>query len=184
MQPVCSATLSPSAARITLSQIYSKPNPYRVNLKNLIYIFLFLSLISCKTSQITLLNPTGTYKLGNHNPSRETEGYFGEIQVKRISESQIVMTFMINKGAPSYNSGSFIDTLEYNNNIATFKTPEYDPSCNIKFRFEKNGVSVNQESDNYRFGCGFGNAVVAKGYFRKVSSDIPILKHPMTDEEL
>ena len=50
------------------------------------------------------------------------------------------MTFVINKGAPSYNSGSFIDILKIENRIAVYKTPEFDRSCIITFVFDKAGV--------------------------------------------
>ena len=45
------------------------------------------------------------------------------------------MAFMIFKGAPSYNSGSFVDTLKYYRNSATYTIPEIDPSCQVKLDF-------------------------------------------------
>lgn len=94
------------------------------------------------------------------------------------------MTFMINKGAPSYNSGSFVDTLEYKLGKAIYTAKEFDPSCKITFRFTENGVHVNQKNDDYNVGCGFGFAVVATGYFKKTSSESPKLREPLTDEFL
>ena len=153
-------------------------------MKNLIYILILLSFTSCKTKKINTINPTGTYELGNFNPDseKETTGYFGLIQVKRFAKNKIVMTFMINKGAPSFNSGSFVDTLEYKSDRAIYKKAEYDPSCEITFDFSAKGVTVKEKTDDYNSGCGFGHAVVANGFYRKTSFKEPILREPLTDE--
>tara|TARA_B000000460_G_C21284410_1_gene293173 strand:- start:9 stop:476 length:468 start_codon:yes stop_codon:yes gene_type:complete len=155
-------------------------------LKKLIYIFIALGFVNCKTSKVDKFDSTGTYKLGDYDidSDEETMEYFGEIQVKQINSDKILMTFMINKGAPSYNFGSFIDTLKIEKRIAIYKTPEFDESCKITFVFDKTGVTVNEETKDFNSGCGFGHAVVAKGYFRKVSSDVPVLRNPMTNEKI
>lgn len=132
------------------------------------------------------LNPTGTYKLDSKTRKTKDDiyGYFGQIQVKRLTKDQIIMTFVVNKGAPSYNSGSFVDTLVYKNNRSIYKTPDFDPSCKIVFDFTKNGINVVEKTDDYNNGCGFGHAVVANGYFKKMTSEIPELRHPMTNEKI
>lgn len=63
--------------------------------------------------QKNYIEPTGIYKLNNAIKKKDGEiyGYFGQIQVKKLNSEQIVMKFEVNKGAPSYNSGSFFDTL-------------------------------------------------------------------------
>ena len=131
------------------------------------------------------IDPTGTYYyLGKtYQKNGETYGYSGEIQVKKITEKKILMTFEINKGAPSYNSGSFFDTLLYENNKA-IHTTNYDSTCKVIFNFTKKGVKVKEETANYNWGCGFGHAVIADGYFRKKSSKIPKLTMPLTGEEI
>ena len=65
------------------------------------------------------INPNGTYQLDEKTKIKngDTFGYFGDIKVKLIDNGKIVMSFYICKGAPSYNSGSFVDTLIYKNNI-------------------------------------------------------------------
>jgi hypothetical protein len=80
-------------------------------------------------------DPTGTYHLDSKTENKDGEvyGYTGVIQVKRLVENRIVMTFGVCKGAPSYNSGSFVDTLHYANNRAVFTAAEFDPSCRITF---------------------------------------------------
>jgi outer membrane protease len=131
------------------------------------------------SGQSKYLNPTGTYKLEGEKRGEDTFGNFGEIQVKVGDEENIVMTFSICKGAPSYNSGSFVGILKYDNNIAVFANSEF-PDCKITFTFDKKGVKVKQE----KFDCGFGAGVYAEGYYKKVSSEEPIMKHPETGEEL
>ncbi|MGB0869907.1 MAG: hypothetical protein ACPGSD_09940 [Flavobacteriales bacterium] len=148
----------------------------------LLYLLISITSLGCKTIKTKTLNPVGTYELGNINP--DEKGYFGIIQVKPLNQKSIVMTFMINKGAPSYNSGSFVDTLDYKLGKAIYTAKEFDPSCKITFRFTEDGVHVNQKNDGYYVGSGFGHSVVASGYFKKTSSKSPILREPLTDEIL
>ena len=131
-------------------------------------------------------DPTGTYALESktRKDGDDIYGYFGQIQVKRLTEKEIFMTFIVNKGAPSYNSGSFVDTLDYQIDKAIYVNPELDPNCKITFDFTDKGVTVKEETDNYNFGCGFGNVVVADGFFKMISSDEPELRNPLTNEKI
>lgn len=155
-------------------------------MKQTIYILTTWAFLTSLTFQESYIDPTGTYDLESETRKDEDDiyGYFGQIQVKRLTEKQIVMTFMVNKGAPSYNSGSFVDTLDYQIDRAIYVDPELDSSCKITFEFTDKGVNVIEETDNYNFGCGFGHAVVADGFFKKTSSDEPELRHPLTDEKI
>ena len=93
------------------------------------------------------------------------------------------MTFGVNKGAPSYNSGSFIDTLIYKNNMAIYTDPVIDSSCKITFTFNKSGVLVKEEANDFNSGCGFGHAVVADGFYKIISRKVPILREPLTGDK-
>ena len=55
------------------------------------------------------------------------------------------MTFMVSKGAPSYNSGSFVDTLTYKANQVIYTDPEIDESCKTTFDFSEGGVTVKKK---------------------------------------
>lgn len=135
----------------------------------------------------TSLNPTGTYTYkGKTLKYEETVygPYTGTIQVKQIAKDKIVMTFYICKGAPSYNLGSFVDTLQFLNNTAIYTDQESDSTCSVTFNFDKKGVTVKEATADDNFGCGFGHAVVAHGRFKKKSSKQPVLRHPLTDEVL
>jgi hypothetical protein len=155
-------------------------------MKQAILLLSILFLLTGFTAQTTLLDPTGTYHLVSRTKKKNGEvyGYTGQIQVKKISAERIVMTFEVNKGAPGYNSGSFVDTLLYKNNRAIYTDPESDTTCKITFEFEKKGVSVKEETADYYWGCGFGHAVVATGYYRQISNKTPVLTRPLTGEKL
>lgn len=127
----------------------------------------WLQLIGCVIGE-SYLDPTVTYNFDRPAIEKEGEiyGYFGNIRVKNLCKDQIAMTFMINKGALSYNSGSFIDTLMYRESQPIYTDTEMDPSCKITFNFDSNGVTVKEETDDFNFGCGFGYAVAADGFYK------------------
>lgn len=131
-----------------------------------------------------VLNPTGTYKMKGKRVKVGGSIFgpvSGKIQVKQIAENKIVMTFYVDKGAPSYNSGSFDDTLSYRDGLATYYFKEMGGDCKISFRFSKNSVMVHQTEGSYEE-CGFGYGVVVDGTFKKSSSKLPQLMHPLTGE--
>lgn len=132
-------------------------------------------------------DPTGTYEY--KGKTTKIDGtvfgpYTGAIQVKKIADGKIAMTFFVCKGEPSYNSGDFIDTLKLMNNTVIYTDPESDSSCKITFKFDKTGVTVKEETRDFNAGCGFGHAVIADGWYRKISSKIPNLTDPLTGEEI
>lgn len=143
-------------------------------------------LLTSFTVQTSYIEPTGTYQLDSKSEKRNGDiyGYSGQIQVKKLSSDKIVMTFEVNKGAPSYNSGSFVDTLIYKDNKAIYIDLESDSTCKITFDFDKKGVTVKEETADYNSGCGFGHAVVADGFFKRTSGKTPILTEPLTGEKL
>jgi hypothetical protein len=151
---------------------------------------IFIVLISCSGAAVNKSNdidPTGTYELESDTRQEgdDVYGYTGTIQVKKVDVNKIAMTFGINKGAPSYNSGSFIDTLDYQDGRAVYRAdPDIDPSCVITFNFTAENATVEEEADNYTAGCGFGHGVMADGLFEETISEEPTLKNPMTGETI
>ena len=93
-----------------------------------------------------------------------------------LKHSAIAVSFYICKGAPSYNSGSFIDTLVYKNNQAIYTASEYDSTCTVTLIFSSKGTSVKQYQSNINNGYGFGNGVVANGFFKKTSIKIAVIE--------
>lgn len=132
----------------------------------------------------SFIDPTGTYKLDSKTKTKngDTYGYFGEIRVKLLDSNKVAMSFYICKGAPAYNSGSFVDTLPFYNNTAIYKD-KYDTakSCMVTFEFSKIKIKL-QETANYKYGTCWGQGVVASGSYKKLTSDIPIIKDPLVDD--
>lgn len=155
-------------------------------MRQIIQLLTFIILLTSFTFQSIIIDPTGTYILDSKTKKRNNDiyGYFGQIQVKKIGDNKIIMTFEVNKGAPSYNSGSFVDTISYFDNKAVYTTPEFDPTCKITFDFAKKGITVKEETADYNSGCGFGHAVIADGFYKRVSNKTPILTEPLTGEKL
>ncbi|HJS53478.1 MAG TPA: hypothetical protein VJ765_03010 [Chitinophagaceae bacterium] len=147
----------------------------------ILFFFLFLSACLTTTGQTkkatNFINPTGSYKLNSKTTVKngDTYGYFGDIDTKMLDSSRIGMSFFVCKGAPSYNLGTFIDTLKYENNLAIHRTPEDDTSCRITFTFTKKGITVIQYQADLNSGCAFGHGVFASGFYKKTSSKIPII---------
>jgi hypothetical protein len=144
------------------------------------FFLLTVAIASCCASsfgQNSFINPRGTFEYVSKTVIKngDTYGYFGTIQVKTISNNKIVMTFYICKGATSYNSGSFIDTLDYRNNMAIYK----DEECITTFVFTNKGIDVKETSK----GDCWGANVYAHGHFRKKSSKQPILVDPLSGEK-
>jgi hypothetical protein len=119
---------------------------------------------------------TGEYFLGD---SLDKEGIKpgGVIHVLQIVDNQIVLSLDYCKGAPSFNLGSFMDTLQLENNQAIYRS-EYDSTCTIHFTFIPKGLNVNQQSTNWPAFCGFGWGVDATGFYTKTSKIITEVKDP------
>lgn len=159
-------------------------------MKRIGYLFIYIAMFSCSKEAIDhsdYIDPTGIYDLESETWQKgdDTYGYTGQIQVKVETANTIVMVFGINKGAPSYNSGSFVDTLDYRDNRSVYRAdPAIDPSCRISFIFTEEKITVEQKADDNNVACGFGHGVVAEGIFTKLISEEPVLKHPMTGEKI
>jgi len=142
------------------------------NILTIVYILVSQILLG---QSIKTINPTGTYKLNAHvdRTADEIKEYYGYIQIFQFHSDSLLVNFYINKGHPSYNSGSFFDTLVYVNNQAEFTT-EMDSSCLITMTFSSSGLLIKHVADDYNFSCGFGRAVIANEYYDKTSSSKPI----------
>jgi len=121
------------------------------------------------TTATPALNPTGTYKMGSKT------GYNGTIRVKLLNRDTIAVSLYVCIGPPNYNSGSFVDTMIYQNHRAVYHHCESDTTCRIFFSFTGKGVSVEQVQPDPNSGCGFGHSVFADGDYRKVSAKVPVI---------
>lgn len=109
----------------------------------------------------TITNPTGTYRLSVRRSQRR-----GEMRVTLCDPSHIAIRLVVSSGAPAFDAGSLVDTLEYANNIAVYVDADNGTSCRLVFSFSRSGAQVDEERAG---GCSFGNGVTVAGYYRRVN---------------
>jgi hypothetical protein len=128
----------------------------------------------------TPLDPTGSYEFVSdaRDSTNDDSGVFGEVRVILLGDERIAVGFAMNIGALSFNSGGFVDTLEFRDSIAVFRDRESDSSCTITLSIAKDSVRLTEHTDLPDGGCGFGHGVVADGSFRKGSSVRPYQLDP------
>jgi hypothetical protein len=82
------------------------------------------------------------------------------------------------KVIPVFNpTGTYkLDSKTYTRHGEVYGYTGDDTSCRITFHFTSKGVTVDQAQANPNFGCGFGHAVFADGYYKKVSGRVPVIK--------
>lgn len=143
---------------------------------------IFLLLFCCTThlgysqpANYAFINPTGTYLLKGEKYRGEIKGNYGEIRVKLLDDSRLALTMYSNKGYPEYTSAAFTDTVVYNDNRAVYSSKD-DPSCQLVFAFEADGLNIKQIYTDPASTCGFGKGVIPFGFIDKYSSDIPIIQ--------
>jgi hypothetical protein len=123
----------------------------------------------------SIINPTGTYILKGNIRGNRIMGHFGEIRVKLLTTTKIAICFYINTGYPDYHSGSFLDTLAYQDDLATY-LPRQSSGCSILFCFAIKEVETQQIFTDPRSNCGFGTGVMASTIFNKYSMEIPVIQ--------
>ena len=102
-------------------------------------------------------------------------GHSGELRVKLLGRAKVAMSFYINKGYPGYESGSFMDTMAYVDNLAKY-VPAADLGCTIIFSFTSRDAELRQTFSNPQTGCGFANGVMTSAFFHKSSDENPIIQ--------
>ena len=132
---------------------------------------------SAKAQTNNFVNPSGLFEYDGKTLKKDGEiyGYFGTIKVLQLDSNKILVSFYVCKGAPSYNSGSFIDTLEFSNNQAIYRGDTTAPelTCKLTFHFTPKGINAEVFSENPNWACGFGHAVDAQGFYKRVKRKFP-----------
>jgi hypothetical protein len=145
----------------------------------------FMSLTNAQPA--LYVSPDGVYSYQGKTMKKngETYGYFGTIKVVHLNSEKVIVNFYVCKGAPSYNSGSFIDTLSYINNEATFTgdTTDGQPPCRVVFHFSKKGISADMIAADPNFACGFGHAVDAQGFYKRLPGKLPAKQDLLKSQE-
>ncbi|HWK06367.1 MAG TPA: hypothetical protein VNS58_22165 [Puia sp.] len=121
------------------------------------------------------IDPTGTYILTGTIKNNRITGHSGEIRVQLLGSHQIALCFYITKGYPAYESGSFMDTLAYDDSTARYY-PGKDSCCTILFYFHLRGVEIMEIYTDPHLCYGFANGVLISAVFKKTSADKPIIQ--------
>ncbi|HEY4111356.1 hypothetical protein [Puia sp.] len=141
-------------------------------------IVLFLSLlmpgIFFSDNSKTFIDPTGTYILKGEVKENKVISHSGEIRVKLLSEELLTLCFYIDEGYPGHQSGSFLDTLRYEDNAAVYSSR--DSGCMLRFQFKQAGVEMIHIFAVTASDCGFAPGVLTGAFFKKTSSGIPVIQ--------
>ncbi|HMH31521.1 MAG TPA: hypothetical protein VK543_00735 [Puia sp.] len=126
-------------------------------------------------SEGSSVDPTGTYILKGDVKKNEILGHSGELRAKLLGPKQVAVSFYISKGFPGYESGSFVDTLAFEDNIARYIPPS-DRDCIILFSFGDKSVEIEQVYRDPHCSCGFGKDIMVSAFFDKRSDEPPIIQ--------
>jgi hypothetical protein len=121
------------------------------------------------------VNPTGTYTLTGTVRKHHVLGHSGEVRVELLDSGRIAISCYINKGYPNYESGSLMDTLLYDDNVARYH-PSNDSTCTIIFHFYPKTVEILGLYDDPHSACGFATGVMTAAIFEKTSWDKPVIQ--------
>ena len=109
----------------------------------------------------------GTYSFGNN----ECENGCGSLLIHPESDNSLIFYLEVNRGAPSYNSGSLMGKLFISNQNTYEYTSNEFGSCGLTFKLDDDFISIKTIDDRYN--CGFGNAVSADGVYKLLNNYIP-----------
>jgi uncharacterized protein YecT (DUF1311 family) len=113
------------------------------------------------------VDPAGSFQLVFGKSGGTPPKYpSGKIRVERISPDRVFVNLHYAAGPPANGLGIIKDTLALKGNIVEYKTPE-DSTCLVRLRFMKNGIWVEQASQAFSFGCGFGRNVHIDGFYER-----------------
>jgi hypothetical protein len=135
-------------------------------------LLLFCSILS--TLGQSFLDPTGTYMLKGEVKNNQI-GYSGELRVRLLDGHTVAMCLYLNRGYPGFESGSVMDTLNYEGNRAIYM-PAADTSCSVFFAFDKNTAEMFKSLSDPHSSCGFRPGVLVPAIFQKTSSDVPVIQ--------
>ena len=96
-------------------------------------------------------------------------GLSASITVYPEFDDYIIFYIKIQKGGPSYSSGTLLGRARIDNGVATFIDSEN--YCKLSLTFTKNSLIVRSLQGQYE--CGFGGGVIADGTYKRISKKIP-----------
>ena len=108
------------------------------------------------------VNPTGTYRLSERRSKRR-----GEMRVVLADRTHIAIRLVVSSGAPAFDAGLIVDTLEYANNAAVYNGADRDGgSCRIVLMFSRSGTRSDEDNAG---SCSGTNGVATAGFYRRVN---------------
>lgn len=140
----------------------------------LLLILVGACLSNAQTGNV-FVDPTGTYVLKGEKYRGEIKGSYGEVRIKLLSDSLVAITLYTCNGYPDYASASFTDTMQYETNRAVHFSRS-DPSCQLVFLFDNEGLNMKQVYTDPASTCGFPKGTIPLGFIAKYSSEIPIIQ--------
>jgi hypothetical protein len=146
----------------------------------MVRLFIFPALLFCQGLLCSgvapdFIDPTGTYTLTGTVKKHHLIGHSGELRVVMLDSGRIAISFYLNKGYPNYESGSFMDTLIYDENVARYH-PACDTTCTIIFHFFDKTVELLGLYSNPHSSCGFATGVMTAAIFEKTSWEKPVIQ--------
>jgi hypothetical protein len=150
-------------------------NPLNLeNMKIVLLLMLMLPGLLSSDNNQTFIDPTGTYILKGEVRDNHVVTHSGEIRVKLLGPTLLALCFYIDRGYPKHESGSFLDTLRYDDNSALYASG--DSACMLRFAFRPNGVELIHVFSMNKSDCGFTPGVLTGAFFKKASSGIPVIQ--------
>jgi hypothetical protein len=120
------------------------------------------------------IDPTGTYILKGEVKDNKVVSHSGELRVKLLRPARLTLCFYIDKGYPDYTSGTLMDTLSYEDNAAVYIGQ--DSCCMLRFFFKPGGVELMHIFSQEANDCGFAPGVLTGAFFKKTSSNVPVIQ--------
>ena len=109
---------------------------------------------------------TGTYAYGFGK-----DGGTGNIYVRQVEKSKIIVEMQAIRGGPSYNQAIIEKTaLKLTGNTAIYENTAFG-KCKLKLSFFNGGISIIYLDEAYE--CGFGNAASVSGNYLKIDNKAP-----------
>jgi len=121
------------------------------------------------------IDPTGTYILKGVIEKNVIKSHYGELRVKLLNRQLAAVCFYINTGYPDYKSGSFLDTLPYEEDHLQYKPPGKD-DCSLFFYFGPQAAEIQQAYADPHSSCGFAKDVIISTFFKKYSDEKPVIQ--------
>jgi hypothetical protein len=143
-------------------------------MKIIFFLSLLLPGLLTPDNNQNFIDPTGTYTLKGQVQDNKVISHYGEIRVKLLKPELLTICFFIDKGYPGYESGSFLDTLRYEDNQSAYVTG--GSGCMLRFYFKPTGVELVHVFSQDSSDCGFAPGVLTGAFFRKTSSGVPVIQ--------